>query len=101
MRVFEQGRRVVVSGAARGIGRAIALAFARKGDRLVLLDRDGDRLAQVVEVCRSSAREVYPVMEDVGDPAGACAGVKAALEAWDGLDVLVNNAGILTQAACV
>ncbi|WP_110649018.1 SDR family NAD(P)-dependent oxidoreductase [Salinicola peritrichatus] len=94
-------RRCVVSGAASGIGRAIALAFAAEGDRLVLLDRDGERLAQAVISCRDrGGAEVFGVEADVATPAGASAGVDAALQYWQGIDILVNNAGLLTQAPC-
>ncbi|MEF3110784.1 SDR family NAD(P)-dependent oxidoreductase [Raoultella sp. WB_B2P2-3] len=95
-----QNRRCVITGAASGIGEAIAVLFACEGARLVLTDRDSDRLSAVVERCRQSGAVCQGVVADVGEVAGATAGVDACLEYYEGIDVLVNNAGMLTQARC-
>ncbi|MBA1244435.1 SDR family NAD(P)-dependent oxidoreductase [Pseudomonas japonica] len=94
-------RRAVITGAASGIGAAIAQAYAEAGARLVLCDRDGDRLALVAERCRHMGAQVVECMADVGLREGAQAGVDACLMAFGGIDILVNNAGMLTQAPCV
>jgi NAD(P)-dependent dehydrogenase (short-subunit alcohol dehydrogenase family) len=84
-------RAVAVTGAASGIGRALALRFAGEGARLALLDRDADRLAAVAaELCDPGA--AFPV--DVADPEAARAAVGAAVARLRGLDVLVNDAGV-------
>ncbi|MCO7642411.1 SDR family NAD(P)-dependent oxidoreductase [Pseudomonas sp. S 311-6] len=94
------GRRATVTGAASGIGAAIALAYAEAGASLVLCDRDGDRLEAVLQDCRAFGVPVHASIADVGTPAGARAGVDACLAQYGGIDILVNNAGMLTQAPC-
>ncbi|UFH51047.1 SDR family NAD(P)-dependent oxidoreductase [Pseudomonas sp. KNUC1026] len=96
-----QQRRAVITGAASGIGAAIALAYAAAGARLVLCDRDAARLAEVAERCRELGVAVYESVGDVGTREGAQAGVDACVQAYGGIDILVNNAGMLTQAPCV
>jgi 3-oxoacyl-[acyl-carrier protein] reductase len=95
------GRRAVVTGAASGIGAAIALAYAQAGARLVLADLNEARLAAHADVCRANGVRVETVIADVGDEAGAHGIVDRCIEAYGGIDILVNNAGMLTQARCV
>ncbi len=83
-------RRAIVTGAARGIGRAIAAALIKDGARVAILDRDanaGEATAQELGATFLSA--------DLGDDADARRAVSDAADALGGLDVLVNNAGIL------
>jgi 3-oxoacyl-[acyl-carrier protein] reductase len=94
------GRRAVVTGAASGIGAAIALAYAAAGARLVLADLHAGRLAQQADACRALGVEVETVQADVGEEAGADAIVARCIDRFGGIDVLVNNAGMLTQARC-
>lgn len=96
-----QNRRAVITGAASGIGAAIACAYAEAGARLVLCDRDSERLSRVAAQCRDRGVPVAECVADVGSRAGAQAGVDACVSAFGGIDVLVNNAGMLTQALCV
>lgn len=96
-----QHRRAVVTGAASGIGAAIATAYADAGARLVLCDRDGERLKLTAEACREHGAEVVTCVADVGSREGAQTGVDTCVTAFGGIDILVNNAGMLTQAACV
>ncbi|MFJ3522562.1 SDR family NAD(P)-dependent oxidoreductase [Pseudomonas sp. NPDC090203] len=94
-------RRAVITGAASGIGAAIALAYAEAGARLVLCDRDAQRLANTAQQCRALDVDVEECVADVGTVDGARAGVDACVARYDGIDILVNNAGMLTQAPCV
>ncbi|WNW13345.1 SDR family NAD(P)-dependent oxidoreductase [Pseudomonas sp. DTU_2021_1001937_2_SI_NGA_ILE_001] len=96
-----QDRRAVITGAGSGIGAAIAVAYADAGARLVLCDRDAERLAVIAGHCRARGAPVTPCVADVGSREGAQAGVDACIEAYGGIDILVNNAGMLTQAPCV
>lgn len=88
------GSRVIVTGGARGIGASIARRCAGDGARVVVLDRQ-------VELGRQVAHEVGGdfVEVDLSDVAGAVAATTAAVDLLGGVDVLVNNAGILRFAA--
>ena len=87
---------MVVTGAARGIGAEIARRFAAEGARLVVLDLDGERLAEVAASVAGAA-----VVADVADPDATRSAMAAAIATLGGLDVLVNNAGILQVADVV
>lgn len=93
-------KRAVITGAASGIGLAIASLFAREGARLVLTDRHADNLQNAVAACRKRGAECIGVVADVGQVAGAQSGVDACVEQFGGIDILVNNAGMLSQARC-
>jgi NAD(P)-dependent dehydrogenase (short-subunit alcohol dehydrogenase family) len=98
-----EGRTVLVTGAGQGIGRAIALQSAAAGARVVVndvasIERDGVRSAladEVVAQIRSAGGEAVAAIESIRDPQGAERIVSAALDAFGGLDAVVNNAGIL------
>ena len=86
-------RAVLVTGASRGIGRAIAVAFAKLGDRVAIHHRDSAGLAaDVLAELPGSGHTV--VQADLADPEAVRQAVDAACETLGGLDVLVNNAGI-------
>jgi len=86
----------IVTGASRGIGRAIAEALARDGMRLVLNALTPTRLEEVVRDLRSQGGEVDAVPGDVGDEEVANRLVGTAINRFGQLDVAVNNAGIGT-----
>lgn len=94
-------RRAVITGAASGIGAAIAYAYAQAGAHLVLCDRNAVQLSAVSSQCRELGAQVVESVADVGTREGAQAGVDACVQAFGGIDILVNNAGMLTQAPCV
>ncbi|WP_052744318.1 SDR family NAD(P)-dependent oxidoreductase [Streptomyces odonnellii] len=94
MNAFFANKVVLVTGASRGIGRAVALAFAREGARLVLAARSVERLAQVENEVRDLGAEVLSVPTDVTSHDAVAALVDAAVDRFGGIDVLVNNAGI-------
>jgi 3-oxoacyl-[acyl-carrier protein] reductase len=83
----------VVTGASRGIGRAVAEAFARQGDRVAVHYRHSSGLAEEVRDSLPGTGHVL-VQADVADPDAVKAMVDAAHEGLGGLDVLVNNAGV-------
>ncbi|WP_455863966.1 SDR family NAD(P)-dependent oxidoreductase [Pantoea agglomerans] len=93
-------KRAVITGAASGIGLAIASLFAREGARLVLTDRHADNLQNAIVACRERGAECIGVVADVGQVTGAQSGVDACVEQFGGIDILVNNAGMLSQARC-
>jgi 3-oxoacyl-[acyl-carrier protein] reductase len=85
----------LVTGASRGIGRAIAQAFAEQGDRVAVHHRDSSRLA--ADVVAGLAGDGHVVVQaDLTDPDDARRMVDRAWDALGGLDVLVNNAGVFT-----
>jgi len=87
-------KRVIVTGASRGIGHATAAAFAREGVRLAICSRSPEALGVVAEEMRAlGARDVIAVTLDVRNTAAVRAFVDKVARAWDGIDVLVNNAG--------
>jgi 3-oxoacyl-[acyl-carrier protein] reductase len=86
-------KRVVVTGAARGIGAAIAELFAGEGARLALLDLVDEQCQQTAQRMGATAFAV-----DLAQPESACKVMEAAIDALDGIDILVNNAGILRMA---
>ena len=83
----------MVTGAAQGIGAAIARRFAAQGARLVLLDRSVDQCIDVASQIGATALQV-----DLADPASTVAATSKAVEVLGGVDVLVNNAGVLHMA---
>ena len=91
-RAFE-GRAVLVTGAAKGIGRATAEAFARRGAHVALLDQDVRELDRTAAAW-SGCGKMLALPADVSDPSAVGAAVGKCVEAFGGLDVLVNNAGI-------
>jgi 3-oxoacyl-[acyl-carrier protein] reductase len=87
------GRVACVTGASRGIGRAIALELARRGADVLVTARDAARLAEVAATVRGLGRRVEVVAADLREPAVAARIVEASAGALGGLDILVNNAG--------
>ena len=87
-------RSVLVTGAADGIGLAIATRFAQAGDRVALLDYDADRLAAVVERLGGEGREVFGQTTDVRDSESVQSAIDWTVSRFGRLDVCVSNAGV-------
>ena len=95
--IITTGNVAVITGAARGIGRAAALRLAGRGMRLVLADVLADELDDTAAAARAAgAREAIAVPTDVGDKAAVEALADAAFGRFGGVDVLMNNAAIGT-----
>jgi 3-hydroxybutyrate dehydrogenase len=87
------GKRAVVTGAGRGVGRAIALAFARAGADVAITARTAPELQALAVDIESLSRKCIYVACDVTDPESVRAMSEAALWGLGGLDIVVNNAG--------
>jgi NAD(P)-dependent dehydrogenase (short-subunit alcohol dehydrogenase family) len=88
-----EGRVAVVTGAAQGIGRAIAQGFARAGADLALCDRDAEALAEVARGVEAVGRRALTAALDVREEAALAGFFEAVARAFPRIDVLVNNAG--------
>ena len=96
---MEQNKTALVTGASRGIGRAIALQLAEDGFDIAVIFAGNEAAAQ--ETCaliEQKGRKAMPVRCDVSDPQQCRDAVKAVLDNFGGIDVLVNNAGITRDA---
>jgi 2-dehydro-3-deoxy-L-rhamnonate dehydrogenase (NAD+) len=93
------GRVAIVTGAARGIGFAIAERLSRAGARVVVADVAEEGAAAAVERLREAGGKAVAAVADVTRPGEVAAMVERALEAFGGLDILVNNAGITGRDA--
>jgi 3-oxoacyl-[acyl-carrier protein] reductase len=93
------GKAALVTGASRGIGRAIALELAREGCRVALCARGREPLEAAAAEVRAHGVEALPVAADVTTADGVRATVETAIAAFGGLDVLVNNVGGSTGGA--
>ena len=93
-----QGKVVIITGGASGIGRALARRFARGGARLGLLDMDGEALRREADHLASNGTEVVPAACDVSERRSCQSGIGAVLDRFGRIDVLVNNAGITARA---
>ncbi|MBM7113748.1 SDR family oxidoreductase [Archangium primigenium] len=88
---------VVITGASSGIGEELAVALAARGARLVLAARDATALERVRERCERAGGRALVVPTDVSDPEACRRLVERAVEAFGGIDVLVNNAGVVMR----
>ncbi len=91
---MSESRVALVTGGAHGIGRGIVEEFVRRGERVVIADRDRTRGGQLEASLRAAGHEVVFVETDVRDEAQIRAVVDRAGEVFGRIDVLVNNAGI-------
>ncbi len=87
------GKIALITGAAQGIGKAIALLFAEKGADLVLLDLK-EEVKDLAEKIQSSGRKAFPIVADLTDFASLPGVVEKAIEVFSKIDILVNNAGV-------
>jgi 3-oxoacyl-[acyl-carrier protein] reductase len=89
-----QGRVAIVTGAAQGIGRAIAETLAEAGADIVVADLDPTRSKDTVAAVEKTGRKALNVKVNVADPNDTKAMAEQVLKDWGKIDILVNNAGI-------
>lgn len=87
-------RIALITGAGRGIGRAIAEHYAREGARVAVADLDYDTAQEVAEIINSAGGSAMALAMDVTDEQAVEQGVNSVVEAWGGLDIVLANAGI-------
>jgi NAD(P)-dependent dehydrogenase (short-subunit alcohol dehydrogenase family) len=90
-----EGKVALVTGASQGLGRALALAFAREGASIVVNSRSEERIRPVAREAESLGAEVLALAADVSKSADVERLVGATVERFGRIDVLVNNAGVL------
>jgi short-subunit dehydrogenase len=93
-----QGKTVVITGASSGIGEELAVVLASRGANLVLAARREEELARVAKRCEQAGGRALSVPTDVSDQESCRRMVDRAVEAFGGIDLLVNNAGITMWA---
>lgn len=89
------GKRAIVTGSAAGIGAAIAERYAAEGARVVIADRNAERAEATAAHLRQTGADVFALAADVSSPDSARAMVDACIARFGGLEILVNNAGIV------
>jgi short-subunit dehydrogenase len=95
-----QSQRILLTGAAGGIGRELAKLLAHKGARIVLLDRDAAGLTELLnEINAAGASDVQLLALDLSDPVNITLAIKQASAMLGGIDMLINNAGLLDFVA--
>jgi len=95
------GRSVIVTGAGSGIGRATALAFAAQGDRVLVADLNEEGAKAVVREIEQAGGTAVAVTGDLSEQAVVERVTETALESLGGVDVLVNNAGIMDRMSAL
>lgn len=89
-----EGKRAVITGGGRGIGRAVAERYAEEGAQVVLLARTKKELDETVEAIRDRGGEAHAIPCDLADPASIERAARACVDVLGTIDVLVNNAGV-------
>jgi NAD(P)-dependent dehydrogenase (short-subunit alcohol dehydrogenase family) len=89
-----EGRVAIVTGAGRGIGRAIALAFAREGARMVVAARSAGEIQEVVKEIQKLNQAAIGIQTDVSKEEDVARMVNQTVKQFNTIDILVNNAGI-------
>ena len=96
-----QDARALVTGAASGIGRAIAVAFAREGATVAVHARDADRARETLEEISQAGGKAFPIAADLSDSLQIEKMCAAAIDRLGGIDIVVNNAGVAAMARVV
>ncbi len=92
------GRKALVVGAYGGMGRAVAVGLAREGVVCALMGRSQERLSETAKACAEAGTEAIPVVCDIAQTATVEGAVRHAIEALDGLNYLINCAGVAERS---
>lgn len=94
-----EGKVAIVTGAGTGIGEAIAHKFAQEGAKVVVSGLPGDPVLDVANAIKEKGGEAVPFAADIAEEDNARNCVKAAIDNWGKLDILINNAGVFLVTA--
>src|SRR5688572_24072699 len=98
MQVDLKGRRAIVTGGGRSIGRALAVGLARNGaDVAVVYRQDAGAAEEVAEEARRRGGRGLAIQADTGNSGDVRAMVEQVVGEWGGIDILVSNAGVLSR----
>ena len=89
-----QGKKAIITGGSRGLGKATALAFAKEGIDVAITGRDENRLKETVAELRALGVKATYALFDVGNHTEVKTGIQQLVQDLGGVDILVNNAGI-------
>ena len=92
--MFLEGKKAVVTGSGRGIGRSIALALARHGADVAVLDMDEAGAGETAGIIEQTGRKSLALAVDVSRLSEVEEAINKILDLWGGIDIVVNNAGI-------
>src|SRR4030065_2938697 len=93
-----EGRIAIITGSGRGIGRSVAILFAREGAKVVVSDLDEKPAREVAEEIKNTGGDCLVFPGDVTQPSFAESIVAQAVQSWGGVHILVNNAGFTWDA---
>lgn len=93
------GRTAIVTGSGRGVGRATAQRFAAEGADVLVVGRTAEALTETVDTIRQDGGTAWCMAADIASMNAVDALVSAAMERWDSIDVLVNNAAVFGEPA--
>ena len=89
------GKVAIVTGGAGGCGEEYGRGLTAAGAKVVLADLDGEKAERVAGELRDQGREAIGVRVDITDPDAAAAMAQAAIDAFGGIDILINNAALM------
>jgi len=96
--MFYTGKRILLTGASSGIGKALAMELARFNTKLVLVARNIDALTELKELCKAAGSEASIIPFDLADTKKVPALARQVMACYQGIDVLINNAGVSQRA---
>ncbi len=91
------GKVAVITGGAGGCGEEYGRGLTAAGAKVVLADLDGDKAERVAAELREQGRDAIGVQVDITDPDAAAAMAQAAIDAFGGIDILINNAALMKE----